>query len=378
MTYTFLDLYQTEPILYNPTLDEYRDRDMRAAAAQRISEALNIDGFGPKEVILKFKNLRSSYCQELKKIADSQRSGRSTDEIYKPKVVWFTKMNSFIRPFVQQRETQSNVMLQRNNIETEINQEINAEQVITEDIANDKIFFHTSQLSKTLPVCNKPVEKRKVFFNKTESENKLPKKKKNMNVCEDSAFISHVLNKLQDISTRAEQIAEKKDSYDHFGKYIGSLLRTIGFPDAMKLQQQIITLIMNRMCAPTIQNQYSNTVPSTSCSEEGASEHIYSPSNEDIPEEYTDIHDITPQIINAIINEYNMGPKNTTNTCQQISLKMKNSNFIGIYQDIYKNTLNLDIKPNINTGERFYDKQLQKRNTLKHIVITDVYRIDAL
>ncbi|KAF7381821.1 hypothetical protein HZH68_015694 [Vespula germanica] len=279
----FLDLYQTEPILYNPTLDEYRDRDMRAAAAQRISEALNIDGFGPKEVILKFKNLRSSYCQELKKIADSQRSGKSTDEIYKPKVVWFTKMNSFIRPFVQQRETQSNVTLQRNNIETEINQEINAEQVITEDITNDKIFFHTSQLSKTLPVCNKPVEKRKMFFNKTESENKLPKKKKNMNVCEDSAFISHVLNKLQDISTRAEQIAEKKDSYDHFGKYIGSLLRTIGFPDAMKLQQQIITLIMNRMCAPTIQNQYSNTVPSTSCSEEGASEHIYSPSNEDIP-----------------------------------------------------------------------------------------------
>lgn len=109
-TLQFLDLYQTEPILYNPTLDEYRDRDMRAAAAQRISEALNIDGFGPKEVILKFKNLRSSYCQELKKIADSQRSGKSTDEIYKPKVVWFTKMNSFIRPFVQQRETQSNVV----------------------------------------------------------------------------------------------------------------------------------------------------------------------------------------------------------------------------------------------------------------------------
>lgn len=103
-----------------------------------------------------------------------------------------------------------------------------------------------------------------------------------MNVCKDSAFISHALNKLEDISTRAEQVAEKEDSYDHFGKYVGSLLRTIGFLDAMKLQQQITTLIMNRICAPTIQNQYSySSVPSTSCSEGGASEHIYSPSDEE-------------------------------------------------------------------------------------------------
>lgn len=175
-------------------------------------------------------------------------------------------------------------MLQKNNTESEVNQEINPEQVISENIANDKTCSHASQFSKTLPVYNKPVEKRKMFSNKTESENKLLKKKKNMNGCEDSAFISHVLNKLQDISTRAEQIAKKKDSYDHFGKYIGSLLRTIGFPDAMKLQQQIITLITNKMCASNIQNQYSNaSIQSTSSSEEGTSEHIYSPSNEDIP-----------------------------------------------------------------------------------------------
>ena len=109
-TLRFLDLYHNEPILYNVTLEEYRDRDLRAAAAKRISAALNIRGFGPAEIIRKFKNLRSSYCQELKKIAASKRSGRSTDEVYKPKVVWFEKMNSFLHPHVQQRPTKSNLV----------------------------------------------------------------------------------------------------------------------------------------------------------------------------------------------------------------------------------------------------------------------------
>jgi hypothetical protein len=66
-----LDLYQNEPVLYNATLEEYRDRDLRAAAAKRKSAALHIFGFGPAEMLVKLKNLRSSYCQK----AASQRSG---------------------------------------------------------------------------------------------------------------------------------------------------------------------------------------------------------------------------------------------------------------------------------------------------------------
>ncbi|KAJ4425326.1 hypothetical protein ANN_28245 [Periplaneta americana] len=74
-TIRFLELYRMEHVLYNPTLDEYRDRDKRAAAAK----------------------------QELKKISESETSGKSTDEFYKPKVPWFMKINSFIRPYLQQR-----------------------------------------------------------------------------------------------------------------------------------------------------------------------------------------------------------------------------------------------------------------------------------
>jgi hypothetical protein len=50
-----LGLYQNKPVLYNATLEEYRDRDLRAAAAKRISAALHISGFGPAEMLGKLK-----------------------------------------------------------------------------------------------------------------------------------------------------------------------------------------------------------------------------------------------------------------------------------------------------------------------------------
>lgn len=109
-TLRFLELYQTENVLYDSTLESYRDRDLRLAAAKRISCVLNVSGFGPKEVMTKFKNLRNSFCQELKKIADSERSGADATDVYKPKVFWFELMNSFIRPFIQQRSTKSNLV----------------------------------------------------------------------------------------------------------------------------------------------------------------------------------------------------------------------------------------------------------------------------
>jgi hypothetical protein len=109
-TVRFIELYQNEPLLFDTTMSQYRDRDLRAAAVKRIADALNVRGFGPSEVIVKFKNLRNAYSQELKKIAHSRRSGCSADEVYCPKVCWFSKMNSFLRPFVQQRATHENLV----------------------------------------------------------------------------------------------------------------------------------------------------------------------------------------------------------------------------------------------------------------------------
>jgi hypothetical protein len=59
-TLRLFQLYQREPCLHDVNSDDYRNRELRVAATKRIAAALSVDGFGPKEVATKFKNLRNS------------------------------------------------------------------------------------------------------------------------------------------------------------------------------------------------------------------------------------------------------------------------------------------------------------------------------
>lgn len=97
-TLQLIELYHEEECLWNTKLEDYKNKEKRAKAAERIAAALNIPNFQPRHVLIKFKNLRNSYSQELKKIAQSITMG---DDEYRPKVFWFSKMDSFIRPHLQ-------------------------------------------------------------------------------------------------------------------------------------------------------------------------------------------------------------------------------------------------------------------------------------
>jgi hypothetical protein len=59
-TLRLIQLYQSEPCLYDVNSDDYRNRELRVAATNGIAAALSVDGFGPKEVATKLKNLRNS------------------------------------------------------------------------------------------------------------------------------------------------------------------------------------------------------------------------------------------------------------------------------------------------------------------------------
>lgn len=107
-TLRFLDFYKQEEALWNTKLAKYRDKDARVEATERIAKVMNMEEFGPDQVIIKFKNLRSSYCQELKKIARSEKLRAPKELKYVPLVVWFSKMDSFLRPFVTTRSIQAN------------------------------------------------------------------------------------------------------------------------------------------------------------------------------------------------------------------------------------------------------------------------------
>ncbi|KAG8329172.1 hypothetical protein J6590_092741 [Homalodisca vitripennis] len=62
-------------------------------------------------------------------------------------------------------------------------------------------------------------------------------------------YMCSAIQKLDGISTRAAQIP-KEDCYDYFGKYVASMLRNLGPPTAMRLQDQITRLITQAMCPP--------------------------------------------------------------------------------------------------------------------------------
>lgn len=109
-TIRFVELYETEPVLWNPRDPMYHKRDVRNAAAERVADELNIENFSAKHVLVKFKNLRSSYLQEIKKIKETTRSGCSADDVYVPKVVWFSVMDRFLKPHVKSRNTVSNLV----------------------------------------------------------------------------------------------------------------------------------------------------------------------------------------------------------------------------------------------------------------------------
>lgn len=96
----FVNLYRDQENLWNIFDSQYKNRDARKASLQHIAKEINIPGFTEKNVTKKFKNLRSTYNQELIKIEKSKKSGNGTDDIYKPSIKWFDIMDYIMKVII--------------------------------------------------------------------------------------------------------------------------------------------------------------------------------------------------------------------------------------------------------------------------------------
>ncbi|XP_044759254.1 uncharacterized protein LOC123316991 isoform X1 [Coccinella septempunctata] len=255
-TVKFLELYAGERMLYDFNLDEYKDRELRSEASKRISKAMGIDGFGPREIISKFKNLRSSYCQELKKIAEAERKG----SVYKPKVFWFDQMNSFIRPFIQQRGHQNTAQTnliedtQSEHSDSPFLQEVEEfEDIICESPITVKTEPTITTLKRKSPSISsiEPLPKIRQVFTESEVDHLMPD--------------AH--QKTTDISDNIASTSSE-DIYDIFGKYVATMLRSIGPPTALRLQETITSTMINAMCS-----FQTNCNQSTGATSKGDSNH---------------------------------------------------------------------------------------------------------
>ncbi|XP_066152782.1 uncharacterized protein [Euwallacea fornicatus] len=281
-TLKFLEYYRNEPSLWDPINEGYKKKEARTAAASRIAEALNLPNFTTAHVNNKFKNLRSSYAQELKKISGSAKSGASTGDVYVPKVVWFKQMDAFLKPHVKSRATlsklrrapeevcikinancaktecpQSNIQFQGRHTPTEpgpsIEQSAYLVQREKQSIELQSHFTRAASAtncksrsspepclgtpSKRLPLNNRVIQKKRHI------EYEAPE------------VIMAAMEKLDKIS---ERVICKEDNFDHFGRYITSLLRSLPKQKALKLQQEIITRVLNAHMSISNSSSFTN------------------------------------------------------------------------------------------------------------------------
>lgn len=73
-TMKFIHLYEIHEVLWNTNTSEYKNKHARQIALKKICKEMAIEKFGVNEAKAKFNNVRSAYCQEIKKVCASKQS----------------------------------------------------------------------------------------------------------------------------------------------------------------------------------------------------------------------------------------------------------------------------------------------------------------
>ena len=108
----FLDIYQKYDVLWNVWDENYGKKNAREHGFDRLVQEVNDEGLSVDHELLKkkIKSLRDAYRLEVYKIKRSKKSGAGTEDIHKPKLIWFEKADSFWRNVASGRESSSNLV----------------------------------------------------------------------------------------------------------------------------------------------------------------------------------------------------------------------------------------------------------------------------
>ncbi|XP_075980294.1 uncharacterized protein LOC142979325 [Anticarsia gemmatalis] len=247
------------PCMWDTTLVDYPNKAERLRCIQRIAAKLAIPHFSSRHVAIKFKNLRNSYCQELKKIAANDQ--------YVPKVFWFPYIDKYLRDHIQPVQTLTPQIYKRLNemptkiIKLEDDSDDPTSEVGTEDVTMTQLpNLSPSSNSKVDTTCSEPIPsenheepkqiERSVSVDTTkrtlEPEKELEiaptPKKIRISTRDDESPPENVKPKAKE---RKSIIKDGADVYDHFGAYVASLLKTLPAKKALILQPKLIEMIIS-------------------------------------------------------------------------------------------------------------------------------------
>lgn len=87
----FLEVYENYPVLWNSSLKEYKDRNLRDAAFKKLVDQLQstFPNITLDQIRSKIKSIKTIVGQECIKITKSNKSGAGTEELYEPTLSWF-------------------------------------------------------------------------------------------------------------------------------------------------------------------------------------------------------------------------------------------------------------------------------------------------
>lgn len=74
-TMKFIHLYESHEVLWNTSTSEYKNKHARQIALEKICKEMATQNYGVNEAKAKTNNIQSAYCQEVKKVIASKRSG---------------------------------------------------------------------------------------------------------------------------------------------------------------------------------------------------------------------------------------------------------------------------------------------------------------
>ncbi|CAH0589309.1 unnamed protein product [Chrysodeixis includens] len=228
--------------LWNTHLEDYPNRVKRAKAAERIAKVLNVPHFEPKHVLIKLKNLRNSYCQELKKIGISIEKTGSEDspDTYRPKVQWFAIMDSFMRPHLQSKTA---ILVNRKRFDDvkvkmeceDSNHSGQEDWSLQQSESGAQETNHSCGASDDGSADGQPSKRRRLSEScdqtNLDTNNDLEQTYPN---------VSNITNNVLGVP----QLPQREDVFDTFGKYVASLLRCLPKNEAFRLQPEIIEKIV--------------------------------------------------------------------------------------------------------------------------------------
>ncbi|CAK1584502.1 unnamed protein product [Parnassius mnemosyne] len=172
----FLAIYKSHACLWKIKSDEYKNRNLKESSYEKLVKFCKDNGMPQANrdfVVKKIQSLKGSFRKELNKVLDSQRSGKGTDDIYKPNL-WYYDLLLFTKDQETPTDSFTNIDEQTEVVTKEIENNstnnkdrLNATKNVKEQQKNHTNGEEQSVHSEKNEIQNKnsdhtPVRKRKV------------------------------------------------------------------------------------------------------------------------------------------------------------------------------------------------------------------------